>query len=197
MSFASILVLSLGLAMDATAVAAARGLAAERVLPRHAAVIGLFFGGFQALMPLLGWLLGAYLGAWVEAWDHWIAFVVLGAIGAKMLWEARGASSGTDSQEADRDRAADERELFGLKVMLLLAIATSIDAFAVGVTLPILGAPLALSLATIGVTTAALSVAGLYLGRRFGALFGKRLDAVGGLVLIGLGVKILLEQLSG
>jgi putative Mn2+ efflux pump MntP len=188
-SFGSILMLALGLAMDATAVAAARGLAVPRVLPRHVALVSLFFGGFQALMPLIGWLVGSRVGALVSAWDHWIAFGLLGAIGGKMLWEARPG--------ADADEAKSEGDLFGLKVMFVLAVATSIDALAVGITLPMLGAPLALTLTTIGVTTAVLSAAGLYAGRRFGALLGKRLDAIGGLVLIGLGTKILIEHLRG
>jgi putative Mn2+ efflux pump MntP len=190
MSFGSILLLAIGLAMDAAAVSAARGLAVPRVLPRHAALVALFFGGFQALMPLVGWLVGSRLGAFVEAWDHWIAFALLGAIGGKMLWEAR---PGANAEEASAPRD----DLFGLRIMFVLAVATSIDALAVGVTLPMLGAPLALSLTTIGVTTASLSVAGLYAGRRFGALLGKRLDALGGLVLIGLGTKILLQHLRG
>jgi putative Mn2+ efflux pump MntP len=189
-SFASILLLAVGLAMDATAVAAARGLAVPRVRPRHVALIAGFFGGFQALMPLLGWLVGSRVGALVSAWDHWIAFGLLGGIGGKMLWEARSTA---DHDEEKKDAG----DPFGLKVMFVLAVATSIDALAVGITLPMLGAPLVLTLLTIGLTTAALSAAGLYAGRRFGALLGKRLDVAGGLVLIGLGTKILLEHLRG
>lgn len=187
MSFGAIFLLALGLAMDATAVAAARGLATPRILPRHVLLVAGFFGGFQALMPLIGWLVGARLGPIVQAWDHWIAFVLLGAIGGKMLWEARGSAEAEPTGDQD---------LFGFKVMLVLAIATSIDALAVGVTLPMLDAPFVLSLVTIGVTTAVLSALGLYAGRRFGALLGKRLDAAGGVVLIGLGTKILYEHLT-
>ncbi len=184
MRFGSILMLAVGLAMDAMAVAAARGLAAPRLLPRHALLVAAFFGGFQALMPLLGWLLGRGVGPIVQAFDHWIAFILLAGIGAKMLWEARGGD------------AAPTGDQFGLRVMLVLAVATSIDAFAAGITLPMLGAPLALSLATIGLTTAVLSALGLFLGRRFGAMLGRGLDAFGGLVLIGLGARILVEHLS-
>ena len=187
MRFGAILALSVGLAMDATAVSAARGMAVPEVRPRHAALVALFFGGFQALMPVVGWLVGARVGPLVEQWDHWIAFVLLAAIGAKMLWEARG----TNGKVTPRG----EEELFGLRVMLALAVATSIDALAVGITLPLLDAPFALSVATIGVTTAVLCVAGLFLGRRAGAMFGRRLDALGGLILIGLGTKILLDHL--
>ena len=193
MSFFSIFLLAVGLAMDATAVAAARGLAIPKVLPRHVALVAGFFGGFQALMPLIGFSIGAFVGARVgaviERFDHWVAFVLLGAIGGKMLWEARGGGDDDDDDE-------DGPDPFALKVMFVLAVATSIDALAVGITLPMLGADLWLSLATIGVTTAVLSALGLFAGRRFGALLGKRLDVAGGVVLIGLGVKILAEHLS-
>ncbi|KYF84629.1 hypothetical protein BE20_53765 [Sorangium cellulosum] len=187
MSFGAILLLALGLAMDATAVSAARGLAVPVIRARHVALVAGFFGGFQALMPLIGWLLGARIGPLVQAWDHWIAFGLLAAIGGKMLWEAR--SGADDEDDAPKD-------LFALKVMFVLAIATSIDALAIGFTLPMLNAPLALSLVTIGITTAVLSAIGLFAGRRFGAMLGKRLDVAGGVVLIGLGVKILIEHLQ-
>jgi putative Mn2+ efflux pump MntP len=185
--FGAILALSVGLAMDATAVSAARGMAVPAIRPRHAVLVALYFGGFQALMPVVGWLVGVQIGPLVEAWDHWIAFALLGGIGAKMLWEARG------SKEEAVPRS--EEELFGTRVMLALAVATSIDALAVGITLPMLDAPFALSVVTIGVTTAILCVAGLFLGRRVGAMFGRRLDMLGGLILIGLGTKILIEHL--
>jgi putative Mn2+ efflux pump MntP len=187
MRFGSILTLSVGLAMDAMAVAAARGLACKRVRFRDAAVIGGFFGGCQALMPLGGWLIGRRLGPLVEVWDHWIAFALLGGLGVKMLLEARRGTGEPSAPTADP---------FGLRVMLVLAIATSIDAAAAGVMLPMLNAPLLLSVATIGVTTAVLSVLGLFLGRHFGALLGRGLDAFGGLVLIAMGTKILIEHLS-
>jgi putative Mn2+ efflux pump MntP len=186
MGFGAIFLLSVGLAMDATAVAAARGLSARRILPRHVLLVALLFGGFQAFMPLLGWLVGSHLGPVVERFDHWIAFVLLGGIGAKMLH---------DAYAGEADEAPRPEDLFRLGILLVLALATSIDALAVGVTLPILGAPLLLSLITIGVTTALLSGAGLLLGRRFGAKLGKRLDIAGGLVLIGLGTKILIQHL--
>ncbi len=187
MSFGAIFLLALGLAMDATAVSAARGLATPKILPRHVFLVAAYFGGFQALMPLVGWAVGSRIGPLVQAWDHWIAFGLLAIIGGKMLWEARGD---------DDDDAKPAADLYGMKVMFVLAVATSIDALAVGVTLPMLDAPLVLSLVTIGVTTAVLSALGLFAGRRFGAMLGKRLDVAGGLVLIGLGVKILVEHLS-
>ena len=190
MNAPTILALSAGLAMDATAVSAARGFAADALRVRDVLRVALFFGGFQALMPWLGWLLGDAVGPWVTAWDHWIAFVLLGAIGGKMLWEAR-------SEPAVECGAASKcDDLFGTRVLLLLAVATSIDALAVGITLPMLGAPMAFSLASIGLVTAGLCALGIVAGRRFGSLLGRRLDAFGGLVLIGLGTKILLEHLG-
>ncbi len=189
MSFSAIFALAIGLAMDATAVAAARGLATPVLRLKHVLLVMLFFGGFQALMPLLGWALGSQLGPLVAAWDHWIAFVLLCGIGGKMLLEARGGDD-------DAEEKADVGDPFGLRVLTVLAVATSIDAFAVGITLPMLGAPLVLSLVTIGVVTALLSAAGLFAGRRFGSLLGKRLDFVGGAVLVLLGFKILIEHLS-
>ena len=190
MGFPSIFVLALGLSMDAMAVAAARGLATPHVRGRHVAQIALFFGGFQALMPLLGWMIGASLGEHVRAWDHWIAFVLLCAIGLKMLWDARPGAPEPDEEAAPSDA-------FAPRVLLVLAIATSIDALAAGVTLPMLEAPMLLSLVTIGLTTAVLSAVGLLVGRRFGAMLGKRLDVIGGLALMGLGTKILIEHLGG
>jgi putative Mn2+ efflux pump MntP len=186
---ASIFLLAFGLSMDAMAVAAARGLAVTQIRVRHVALVAGFFGGFQALMPLLGYLLGATVGKLVMAWDHWIILVVLSGIGGKMLWEAF-------PHDAEAAETPSESDAFGLKVMLLLAIATSIDALAAGFTLPLMGAPLGLSVAMIGVTTAGLSALGLFAGHRFGSALGSRLDALGGLVLIGIGIKTLVEHLS-
>lgn len=187
MGFPGILVLAVGLAMDATAVAAARGLSAPRVLPRHVIAVALLFGGFQALMPLAGWLVGERFGESVAAWDHWIAWALLASLGAKLLVDAwRGAGE-------DEPVSGDP---FALRVLVLLAVATSVDALAAGISLPLVDAPLGLSLVTIGVTTAVLSAAGLFAGRRFGALVGRRLDAIGGFALIGLGTKILVEHLA-
>jgi putative Mn2+ efflux pump MntP len=185
-SFGAILLLSLGLAMDATAVSAARGLAAQRVSAQHVALIAVLFGGFQALMPLIGWMLGTRVGPLVEQFDHWIAFVLLGGIGGKMLWEAF---------HDDAEAGEEESEPFRLRALFVLGVATSIDALAAGITLPMLDAPFALTLVTIGVVTAISCALGVLAGRRFGAALGKRLDAAGGIVLIGLGMKILVEHL--
>jgi putative Mn2+ efflux pump MntP len=187
LSFGAILLLSLGLAMDATAVAASRGLAVSVIRARHVLLIAAYFGGFQALMPVAGWALGSSVGGLVAAWDHWIAFALLAAIGGKMMYEARAGD------EVPRAEATDE-ELFAHRTLLVLAVATSIDALAAGITLPMLGAPLLLSVATIGVTTAAASALGMFAGRRFGALLGRRLDFAGGVALLALGFKILLEH---
>jgi putative Mn2+ efflux pump MntP len=187
MKLGAVLLLAFGLSMDAMAVAAARGLSVRRIRAKHVALVAVFFGGFQALMPLFGWLLGNRVGEAIAAWNAWIIFLVLGGIGGKMLWEA-----------FHHEQAAPlkEEEAFGLRVMLLLAIATSIDALAAGFTLPLMGAPLGVSLLAIGVTTASLSALGLFAGHRFGAALGSRLDALGGLVLIGLGLKPLIEHLT-
>jgi putative Mn2+ efflux pump MntP len=192
MPFLTVLWIALGLAMDATAVAAARGLAVAQVRVRDALRIGLYFGGFQALMPAIGWAVGARVGDRFAAWDHWIAFVVLGGLGGKMLWEAlHGGDDGV--ADAAADAASDDP--FRALVLVPLAIATSLDALAAGFTLPMLAAPFGLSLATIGVVTALLSVAGLYAGRHLGASLGRRLDVLGGLALIAMGTKILVEHL--
>jgi len=193
----SVLFMAIGLAMDAAAVCGSRGLAAPKLGLREVAKVALFFGGAQAFMPAIGALAGARLGPLFEAWDHWVAFGVLGAIGLHMLVEA--------AKEPDLEtELAKTPDLFGLHTLALLAIATSLDALAAGITLPMLGAPLALSIATIGVVTATLCVVALFVGRSVGHalgprfhLFGRALDAAGGVTLIALGAKILAEHLSG
>lgn len=188
MGFPGMLVLGLGLAMDATAVSASCGLAAKRGLRwRDVALVALLFGGFQAAMPALGWLGGTRIGPLIADWDHWLAFALLLGIGGKMAWE--GIRGGAD--------AIEDANPFRLRLLLPLAVATSIDALAVGVALPTMGAPLLPAIATIGVVTAALSAVGIWAGRRFGERLGARLDVLGGVVLVGLGVKILVEHLSG
>jgi putative Mn2+ efflux pump MntP len=174
--------------MDATAVAAARGLAARAIRGRDVLLVALLFGGFQAAMPVAGWALGATLGPWIARWDHWIAFGLLVVLGGRMLVEA--TRGGDEAAGAAGDP-------FALRTLLVLAVATSIDAFAVGITLPLLDAPFVRSVVTIGVVTALLSAAGVLLGRRFGAHLGRRADALGGVVLIVLGVEILVSHLLG
>ena len=179
------LTLSIALAMDATAVAVARGLGAPHVSRRDAALLPALFGGFQAGMAALGWLAGRWFGPAIEDWDHWIAFALLSAIGVKMIV---GALRGDD--------ARDDTVRGDLLTLLGLAIATSIDAAAAGITLPLIDAPPAIALAMIGAVTAILSAAGLYAGKRLGARFGARLEILGGLALIAIGAKLLFDHLS-
>ena len=196
MSFVQILLLSVGLAMDAAAVAVARG-CVLRDGSRAAEVtrVALLFGAAQALMPVLGWALGSRFGHDMAKYDHWIAFGVLAGIGGKMLYEASQPPA-EDGSPGEAGATSPTQTGAGWRVLCGLAIATSIDAFAVGLTLPLLDAPFALSIVTIGVVTAILSAAGVVVGHRFGALLGSKLDAFGGVVLILLGLKILIEHLS-
>ena len=170
-------VLAFGLAMDATAVAAARGLSRQRGEP---GALPLLFGVFQAGMAALGWGLGAWGGRYVEAWDHWIAFGLLLLIGGKMLVEAIRGGDDDDAREP------------GIGLWLVLALATSIDAAAAGITLPLVPVAPWISLALIGAITAMCSLIGYVTGSVVG---GKKLEIVGGLILIGLGVRILVEHL--
>jgi putative Mn2+ efflux pump MntP len=187
----SLILLSVGLAMDATAVSATRGLTLTRIEPRHFGLVGVFFGGSQALMPILGYGLGASVGHWVKAWQHWLVFALLAGLGVRMLREALRAGAPSAEEAQPQGPASDA---FALPVLSGLALATSIDALAAGITLPLLGAPLLLSSLSIGLITAALSMLGLWVGRRFGDVLGHRLDVVGGLTLIGLGTKALVEH---
>jgi manganese efflux pump family protein len=177
--------------MDATAVAAAKGFGAARLRVWDATKMALLFGVFQAGMPVIGWAVGSRFAKVIEAWDHWIAFALLGGIGGKMIYEVvRGGES--DDGQAETD----QREAFAWWPLVLLAVATSIDALVAGLTLPLLAVPIAVAAATIGLTTAVLSAGGAYVGRRLGAHIGRKLDVFGGLLLIGLGTKILVEHLS-
>ena len=188
----AVLALALALAMDATAVAAARGMATAHVPGREAVLVPALFGGFQAGMSALGWLGGRWLGPVIEKWDHWIAFGLLSALGLRMIIGALGKKDpGADAAVAT-DVDAPPPPSSNLMQLIGLAIATSIDALAAGITLPTFDAPPAVALVLIGVVTAALSAAGLYAGRRLGARLGRRLEALGGVVLIGIGINALL-----
>lgn len=169
--------------MDAMAVAAARGCAARALPASEVMWTALLFGGVQALMPTFGWFLGAAVGAWIASVDHWVAFLVLGVLGVKML---------RDAAQFEPETVTPSRSF---RILFGLAIATSIDAFAVGITLPLLRAPFVLAIVTIGLVTMLLTAAGSIAGQRLGAKLGKRLDAFGGVVLILLGFKILTEHL--
>lgn len=183
MDFIELLLLALGLSMDACAVSICKGLSVREVRPKHMLVCGAYFGGFQALMPLVGYLLGAHFQALIENVDHWIAFALLLLIGLNMVRESR---SGEEDESSDR---------FDFKTMLPLAVATSIDALAVGVTFAFLQVNIVAAVGFIGVITFALSAVGVLLGNAFGVKWKNRAELAGGLILIFIGLKILIEHL--
>ena len=185
MNFLSLLMLAVGLSMDAFAVAVCKGLALKKITFRHALIVGLWFGGFQALMPLLGYLLAAQFREAIAAYDHWIAFGLLVLIGGNMIREAV-----FEKEEAETDSALSFRS------MLPLAVATSIDALAVGVTFAFLDVRIVPSVTLIGVTTLILSMLGVKAGSLFGAKYEKKAEILGGVILILLGIKTLLEHLG-
>ena len=184
MGILELLLLSVGLAMDAFAVSICKGLALERVTLKHAAIVGAWFGVFQALMPTIGYFLGSAFEQYITAFDHWIAFALLALIGGNMIREALHPEE--DSADAS----------LGFRTMLLLAIATSIDALAVGVTFAFLQVNLLASVLMIGIITFGISMAGVKLGSVFGNRYQARAELAGGAILILLGVKILLEHLG-
>ena len=176
--------LAASLAADAFAVAISMGLSAQKASFRDAVRVGLFFGGFQALMPLLGYLAGSTVSAVIARYDHWIAFGLLAFIGGRMLWEsARGKEEGG------------QPSLGALRKLLVLSIATSIDALAVGVSLAVLRENIWVNAAWIGCVTFALSTLGVLAGRRLGRRMQRCATVAGGLVLIFIGAKILIEHL--
>ena len=188
MGFVELFLIGVGLSMDAFAVSICKGLGMSRLNMRQAAAISLFFGGFQALMPLIGWALGSQLTDFITPIDHWIAFGLLAFVGGKMLWDA--------FHEDDEDEGVQTDEKLDLKELLMLAIATSIDALAVGITFAFLQVAIVPSITIIGLTTFVISFAGVAVGHFFGARFEKPATIVGGVVLILIGVKILLEHLG-
>ena len=183
MSLFDLFILAVGLSMDATAVAICKGLSVQKLKPRHAVITGLYFGGFQAAMPLIGFLLGRQFQSYIESVDHWIAFVLLGLIGANMIKESFG--------EAEEVNCS-----FCPKAMLPMAVATSIDALAVGVTFAFLKVDIVPAVSFIGVITFALSAVGVYIGHLFGAKFKSKAELTGGIVLVLMGTRILLEHLG-
>lgn len=187
MGIVELLLTAIALSMDAFAVSVCKGLGMRRMRYDQALVIGLYFGVFQALMPLIGWLLGTSFSRYIQAFDHWIAFVLLAFIGGKMLWDVFHEKE--DEEQESAERKLDHRELF------MLAIATSIDALAVGIAFACLEVNIWSSISIIGVTTLVISFAGVWIGNRFGNRFQKKAEIAGGLVLILIGVKILLEHL--
>ena len=168
-------ILAVGLSMDAFAVSVCKGLSVKKLRPKHMLIAGLYFGGFQALMPLIGYFLGVQFQSLIQDFDHWIAFVLLSLIGANMIKESR--------------ESADElNDSFGVKAMLPLAVATSIDALAVGVTFAFLQVNIVSAVSFIGVTTFILSAVGIRIGNIFGAKYKSRAGLVGGIVLFLMGL---------
>ena len=188
MGFIELLVLGIGLSMDAFAVSVCKGLSMKKASVKGMASCGIWFGGFQALMPLIGFFLGSLFADQIVAFDHWVAFVLLAMIGANMLKEAFSGE-----EECDCDKNSD----FSVKTMFTMAVATSIDALAVGISLAMAGnVNIWLAVALIGITTCVLSALGVKIGSVFGDKFEKKAQIAGGVILILLGLKILLEHLG-
>ena len=185
MNLVTITVIAVGLAMDAFAVSIATGATYKKPGRGHAFNMALAFGSFQAIMPVVGWFAGFTLRGLIGNYDHWVAFILLTFIGSKMIYESfkiKHAQTQTDTLSA--------------AMLLILALATSIDALAVGITFSLLlPGSLAIAVIIIGLVTFALSYAGFYIGKGFGHFFETRIEAVGGLILVGIGTKILLEHL--
>ena len=184
MGLLELFVIAVGLSMDAFAVSICKGLSVRELKPKHALTVGVYFGGFQMLMPLIGFALGVRFQSFITSIDHWIAFVLLGLIGANMIRESR---------EQDEENLSDS---FSFGTMLPLAVATSIDALAVGVTFAFLQVSILPAVCFIGATTFILSCIGIRIGHVFGLKYKSRAELFGGAVLIFMGIKILLEHLG-
>ena len=181
--------LGVGLSMDAFAVSVCKGLGMRKLNKKQALIIGLYFGGFQALMPFVGWLLGSQFQKYITSIDHWIAFILLGFIGGKMMIEA--------VREWNEEEVVDVMDApIDHKNMLVLAVATSIDALTVGITFAFLGTPIVEAITIIGITTMVISIAGVVVGNFFGSRYKSKAEIIGGLILVLLGLKILLEHLG-
>ena len=184
MGIIELLIIAVGVSMDAFAVSICKGLSVKRLHPSYMISAALWFGGFQALMPLIGYFVGISFADMVSEVDHWIAFVLLAIIGGKMIREA-----------CQKDEDCEYNPDFSTKTMFLLAVATSIDALAVGVSFAFLGVDIWTSVLVIGLMTGAFSALGVQLGNIFGCRFKSKAEFVGGLILIAIGLKILLEHL--
>lgn len=184
MSLFSLFIIAVGLSMDACAVSICKGLAMKKINRKKACIVGLWFGGFQALMPFIGYLLGSQFEQYITAVDHWIAFVFLGLIGGSMIKEALSKDDESVSDSLD------------FKTMLPLAVATSIDALAVGVTFAFLQVDIIPAVSFIGIITFTLSAIGVKVGNVFGVKYKSKAELAGGIILIIMGVKILLEHLG-
>lgn len=184
MGLIELFLIAVGLSMDAFAVSVCKGLAMPKCTFKKAAIVGLWFGGFQALMPAIGYILGAQFQEAIASIDHWIAFVLLALIGGNMIHEA------LDNDEDEADASLD------VKTMFLLAVATSIDALAIGITFAFLKVNIIPAVCFIGIVTFIISFAGVKIGNVFGARYKNKAEIVGGVILILLGLKILLEHLG-
>ncbi|MCH5193637.1 MAG: manganese efflux pump [Oscillospiraceae bacterium] len=187
MGFLELFLIGVGLSADAFSVSVCKGLNMRKLNIGHAYIIALFFGGFQAAMPLIGYLLGTSFSQYIEAFDHWIAFALLAFIGGKMVIEAIKEKDGDEEEKTD---------VLKMGELTVLAVATSIDALAVGITFAFLKVNIFFSILIIGVTTFALSLGGVILGNRFGAKYKNKAEIAGGVILILIGLKILLEHLG-
>ncbi len=185
MSFLDIFLIGVALSMDAFAVSVCKGLSVKKAGVKHVLTVGVYFGGFQALMPMLGFLLGYKFESFITNIDHWIAFVLLAIIGGNMIREALG-----------KDEDDKENDDFSFRAMLPLAVATSIDALAVGISFAFLGVDIVTAALLIGATTFVLSGAGIFVGNIFGSKYKSKAELAGGIVLILIGAKILLEHLG-
>lgn len=185
MGILELLILAIGLSMDAFAVSVCKGLAMKKLEFKNIVLVGLWFGGFQALMPTIGYFLGVQFKNQITAIDHWIAFVLLGIIGANMIKEA-----------CSKDDEEEVKANLDVKTMFMLAIATSIDALAVGITFAFLSVNLVHAVTFIGITTFILSAVGVGIGNIFGTKYKAKAEIAGGIILILLGIKILLEHLG-
>ena len=187
MGIVELLLTAIGLSMDAFAVSVCKGLGMRKMRYDQALVIGLYFGVFQALMPLIGWWVGTYFESFITAVDHWIAFFLLGFIGVNMIRESKEA-------EAECDTDVDS---IPAKNILLLAVATSIDALAVGISFAFLNVDIIPAVCLIGITTFIISCIAVFLGNKIGGKLGKYAEITGGVILILIGLKILIEHLFG
>ncbi len=189
MSFFEIFMIGVGLSMDAFAVSICKGLNMRKLDKIQTLIIALFFGGFQALMPFIGWLLGKQFESYITSFDHWIAFILLAFIGGKMIWDVlKGGEE--ETTEGSGEAALDIKELF------MLAIATSIDALAVGISFAFLQVNITSAITIIGCTTFVISAAGVFIGHKFGNKYEDKASLAGGIILILIGLKILLEHLG-
>lgn len=186
------LLLALALSMDAVAVSVANGICVAGLRFRQALRASLSFGFFQFAMPVAGWLLGATFRSYIQSFDHWIAFVLLAFIGGKMIKESFETVDPSSCSEEERSRS----DIRDFRTLMILSVATSIDALAVGLYYSVLGSPILEPAAVIGIVTFAACLAGVEFGKRIGARFERWAELAGGLVLVGLGLKILFEHLA-